>query len=254
MAGNSAIGGDWNIAGQESDKGRNKANRELNLEPSKENLKSKIENCKELGRKNSKANRGITEIVGNPGTGKTKLALWTGQRAVRILYLSINSSGIADLPPTVLFVKIRSFLHLRVFIAQEAKRLVKTAAIERIVIDSLESFLYTEEAPRREAGAIFRMVDNLRFLSYGLGVEVFITNNSYSSWNNEGVKIANSYIGLPWEYMVNTRFLVERERDCRTIRRVSATGKRVESIFFTIGEEPVEFNITDAGVEFVQPS
>jgi hypothetical protein len=208
---------------------------------------------------NISAGRGLTELVGEPGAGKTKLALWDKRGAVRTLYIAIDSSGISSLPPTVLFVKIKNIFQLKVYMAKEIKKIVKEKSIERLVLDSLESFLCTEESPRKESGSIFRIVETLRYLCFVLGVDVYVINSSYGCWNNDGVRIANRYIGLPWEYMVNNRYLVERHSDYRTVRRVSAkcyiTEKVDENecgnIHALIGKDPVKFKITDYGIEFI---
>ena len=179
---------------------------------------------------------GITEFVGESGAGKTKLALGI-EKEVKTIYLSIDNSGTPPLSPNVIHFKIKTFIELKVFVAKELKRVAKVLEIKKIIIDGLENYLYTVEQPRKMANDIFRIIKVLRYLCFVKKIYVIVINSSYGKWNNEGVSIANRYFGLPWEYLINTRFLISRHSKHREVIELNSKEK------FT-------FFITDSGIEF----
>lgn len=178
---------------------------------------------------------GITEFVGEPGSGKTKLALEI-QKGIKTIYLSIDGSGTPPLSHNVIHFKIKSFLELKVFVAKELKRVVKILEIKKIIFDGLENYLYVVEQPRKMTNDIFRIIKVLRYLCFVKEIQVIVINSSYGKWNNEGVGIVNKYFGLPWEYLINTRYLVTRHLGYRSVMDV-------------ISKESFKFTISDSGIQ-----
>lgn len=179
---------------------------------------------------------GITEFVGESGSGKTKLALAIENR-LKSLYLSIDSSGTPPLSDNVIHIKIKTFLELKVFIARELKRVVHILKIEKIILDGLENYLYLYDRPRKMGNDIFRIIKILKYLCFIKKIHVIIINSSYGKWNSESVAIVNRYFGLPWEYMINRRYLVVKHSGYRTVENVDSS----EIYKFFIKDSDIEF-------------
>ncbi|ELA41522.1 uncharacterized protein VICG_01386 [Vittaforma corneae ATCC 50505] len=153
--------------------------------------------------------KGIIEIVGDSAVGKTALAIYI-KKELKTLYICSRISKKGWFPEHFIIERIDSFLGLKVFIAKDLKRIVNAQKIEKIILDGLEDYLYIIEKPRKHSNEIFRIVKILKYLYFAKNVSIIIINNSYGKWEVDGVRIANNYFGLPWEYMINARYLVSR--------------------------------------------
>ncbi len=197
---------------------------------------------------------GIVEFIGESGTGKTKLALGLNKDLIT-LYISIDSSGIPHLLPNVIPIKKRTFLELKIFLAKEIKRVVEVKRIKKIILDGFENYLYDEYQPRVHSDDIFRIIKIFKYLNYKKGIEIIVINSSNGKWENEGVKIINKYFGLPWEYMVNRRYLISR---CSNIRDRDVAYDNVRDGVREVRACGLEerlvgrFIITDTGIEEVE--
>lgn len=185
---------------------------------------------------------GISEFVGESGAGKTKLAL-SIEKDLKTLYLSIDSSGIPPLLSNVIPIRIKTFLELKIFMAQEIKRAVKALEIKKIILDGLENYLYGTEQPRKESNDIFRIIKVLKYLCFVKGIRIIVINGSYGQWSNDNVKIANKYFGLPWEYMINSRFLITRHNNYRTVCEIKESSSGSCELF--------KFKLCDFTIEII---
>lgn len=164
--------------------------------------------------------RGITEIVGDCGVGKTILALSVNQH-VNTIYISSTLFRHSFVPDSVILRRIGSFLEFKTFVASELKILAKSFGARKVIIDGLENYLYVFEKPRKMAGDIFRIVSVLRRLCFREKVDVIVINNRYGSWIVDGTQITNKYFGLPWDYLVNCRYLVTKHSGTRSVELIS---------------------------------
>ncbi|KAI4292862.1 hypothetical protein PAPHI01_2136 [Pancytospora philotis] len=192
---------------------------------------------------------GITEIVGEPAVGKTALVL-AACRKMRTLYISPSILCHRHVGAGFLIYRVDSLFKLNVFFARSGLHTVRMFAIDCIVIDGLDQYLYTEPQPRRLSSEVFRLAKMLKALAFGHGVAVVITNGFYSGWKIDSCTIYNRYLGLRWSYVANTRYRITRD---------SGGTRRIEQ---TLGGEcaPLYFKIADDGItavehdERVQPS
>lgn len=164
--------------------------------------------------------KGITEIVGDSAAGKTALAVYI-QRGLKTLYVCSRISKESWFPEHFTVKRIDSFLKLKVFVAKDLKRMVSDQKIEKIILDGLEDYLYDVEKPRKHSNEIFRIVKILKYLHFIKGVSIIIVNSSYGKWEVDSVRVTNNYFGLPWEYMINTRYLVFRILNQRWVNLIT---------------------------------
>lgn len=176
---------------------------------------------------------GIVEIVGEPGTGKTSLALFI-KKELKTLYISNHPANFIK-ENNVIPIRIDSFLKLKVFFTNELRCLVKAENVQKIILDGLEDFLYVFERPRMESGGIFLIMKILKELCFKSNIAVIVVNSSYSKFEVDGVYARNSYIGLPWEYMINRRYLILR----------SVNNQRIVSLVLGEGNFNKIFHIKD---------
>lgn len=181
--------------------------------------------------------KGIIEIVGDPGVGKTHLAIHL-QKNLKTLYISSRISKENWFPSNFLIRRIDSFLSFKIFIAKDIKKLVEEQKIEKIIINGLEDYLFEVETPKKHSNEIFKIIKVLKYLCFIKNVQIFIINSSHNKWKIEEITISNNYFGLPWEYLINQRYYVYRIANQRFIN------------FF--GNEILckKFNITNNGIEF----
>lgn len=165
--------------------------------------------------------RGITEIVGDCGTGKTILALSISQHASTI-YIAPTLLRHSFVPSTVILRRIGSFLEFRTFVASELKTLTRMFRAKNIIIDGLENYLHVFEQPRKMSGDIFRIMTVLKALCFKEGIGVIVINNHYGNWVVDGICISNKYFGLPWDYLVNRRYLVTKSYGVRNVSLISS--------------------------------
>lgn len=182
--------------------------------------------------------KGITEIIGESGIGKTHLA-FALKGDLKTLYISLYINNM-KLDENVTALRIDSFLKLKVFIAKELRKTVKEYGIEKIILDGLEDFLYVFKNPRLHSDSVFRIIKTLKKLHFLYGVVVIVINESYGSWEVDGLKIPNKYLGLPWEYMINQRYLLLRIHNQRMISLV--TGNKNIHKRFSIEKGAVNFH------------
>lgn len=164
--------------------------------------------------------RGVTEIVGDCGVGKTTLALSINQH-VNTIYVSSALIKHSCVPQSTVLRRIGSFLELKTFVASELTVLARSYKAKKIIIDDLESYLYVFEKPRKMTGDIFRIGTVLKRLCFKEKVDVIVINNHYKNWVVDGTHIMNKYFGLPWDYLVNCRYLVTKNCETRTVKLIS---------------------------------
>lgn len=179
---------------------------------------------------------GVTEIIGAPGAGKTALALHAAH-GLQTLYISSVALGRRAVPPRCLIGRLDTFLKLRIFIANDAARLVQAYALECIIIDGLDAFLHTVRKPRRLSGDVFRIVKTLKRLCFEHGTRVIITNDYYGGWRTDGCDIHNWYLGLRWCYAANSRYFVVRSEQGH--RRI--TGSNGSTAGFVITNSGIAY-------------
>lgn len=155
---------------------------------------------------------GITEIVGEPASGKTSVVLSLCYR-LRTLYISPSILRHRNVGPGFLIRRIDSLLKLNVFFAEEGPCAIRDFEIDCVVIDGLDRYLYTELRPRQFSSEIFRLTKILRYLAFDWGVKVIVTNGYYSSWRVGTCTIFNRYLGLRWSYVATVRYRVLRRHD-----------------------------------------
>lgn len=133
-------------------------------------------------------------------------------------------------------------MRLKAFFEREIRGIVKEHGFEKIILDGLEDYLYVFEKPRMHTEEVFRIVRLLKYFYMVKGIAIVIVNSSYGKWNIEGIRITNSYFGLPWEYMIDRRYVISRENGKRRIRLV--TGDIERSWDFIISESKAYFETT----------
>lgn len=191
---------------------------------------------------------GLTEIVGDPGAGKTSLAVHL-HRTLKTLYITSKISHPRWFPAGFIIQRIDTFLKLKAYVLNDLEPLVKKEKIEKIILDGLDEYFYVIEAPRRLSNEVFQIIRILRHLSLVGGVVVFIVNGTRTKWPVCGVHISNSYFGLPWEYLISRRYVVGRTAGQRWVK--NEEGK--ERVFRLYGREDEghKFYIDDRGVHFI---
>lgn len=175
-------------------------------------------------------NRGINEIIGESGAGKTALAIYISN-GKKTLYISSRMSKERWFPQEFIIKRIDSFLKLRVFITSELRGVTKEFNIECIIIDDLEDYLYSFKKPWWFASEIFNIVRILKDLSFNDAIQVIVVNNRYDGLRVENAKILNSYFGIRWEYMINSRYTVSRRFGQRVVNIQGESGDKAERNF-----------------------
>lgn len=184
---------------------------------------------------------GVTEIIGESGVGKSILAL-SLEDHLKTLYITLHSRNTIKDRENVTIYRIGSFMRLKAFFEREIRGIVKEHGFEKIILDGLEDYLYVFEKPRMHTEEVFRIVRLLKYFYMVKGIAIVIVNSSYGKWNIEGIRITNSYFGLPWEYMIDRRYVISRENGKRRIRLV--TGDIERSWDFIISESKAYFETT----------
>ncbi len=193
---------------------------------------NRLEKCREL------EINGITEIIGDSGVGKTHIAIHI-KKELKTLYISSKISKKRWFPDNYVIESLNSFLEFKVFVAKELKNTVKEKKIEKIVIDGLEDYLFIIDNPRKHSNEIFRIIKVLKYLYFMKKIFIIIINSSNRKWMIDDVEIVNNYFGLPWEYMINTRYLVTKIADQRWVSLVS--GRKDVHRRFYIDDDGIKF-------------
>ena len=97
----------------------------------------------------------------------------------------------------------------------------------------------------------------LKYLSFIKKVQIIVINSSNGLWMNEGVKIVNKYIGLPWEYMISRRYLINKHNEYGKLERNITLIERNDTnngsdIDDSTQIEDSKFIITDSGIEIIK--
>ena len=179
---------------------------------------------------------GIVEIVGHHSSGRTALALYAA-RNYRTLYVSCSILRHRAVPESLYAQRIRTFTELTVFVSRRIRLLASRLSIECVIIDGLDEFFYTFLAPRKLALELAHIAKNLRNLYFVHRIKVIVVNCLYTGWTVDHCTIFNPYLGLRWNYVANSRYLVSKEQDGFRLSRMdgSAFARR-------------HFRITEAGV------
>ncbi|KAL6122070.1 hypothetical protein NUSPORA_00918 [Nucleospora cyclopteri] len=186
---------------------------------------------------------GLTEIVGLPGVGKTKLIC----KCVENYCCIYITNGIVDfaVPENFLIKRINSFLELQSFILKKLETLIILCKNKNkepdtfIVIDGLDRFLYTVEHPRFQASEITKIVQCLKFFIIKYKIKVIIINNFFnnSSWTERKL-LYNKYLGYSWCYQPNIKFIIIKKTDNCEILNIK-------------GEIIKKFKIINNQIEFI---
>lgn len=182
--------------------------------------------------------RGITEFVGESGSGKSILALSLAKEK-NTIYISQAQFKFKFLPPSIIVKQIDTFLNLKIFIYNELRKLARTCKIEQIILDGLEDYLFTITKPLSQYFDIFKIVVVLKNLCFNNKVDVIVINSSYKKLNYLS-KVTSWYLGLQWEYLINSRYVIRKRDHNRIAERV-------------LGGEVLRFNfvIDDFGAHFI---
>jgi len=164
--------------------------------------------------------KGITELVGECGAGKSILAL-SIEKDAKTLYISQTQIKFSFILSSVVLKRIDSFFKLKIFVFCELNSIVKSFGFKKIILDGLEDFLYVFERPRKLSNDIFRIVTSLKRLYFKDQINILIINSHYKDWSIENTTVSNRYFGLPWEYLINHRYLITRAGGKRYIELVS---------------------------------
>lgn len=189
--------------------------------------------------------RGISELCGRRGSGRTNLALSESCRH-NTLYMSSSP------------FPIRRYLQMRAHAGVHGKKLlvaephaardlwflvrhklgkcVADEAVELVVVDSLDHLLQTEERRKELYEMLVETVRVFKNLVHAHGIRVLILN----SWQPSRKTGAGEWsLGLSWSYLVNTRILVRR----------TPGGRVCETLISVAGDRPSRcFVINDTGV------
>lgn len=180
---------------------------------------------------------GVTEIVGEPGVGKSIFALslcnyFSDGDNLNTIYLSHNQIKFKKIPQNVIIKRIETLLDLRICVTHEIEYLMKQFKIKLIVIDDFEDYLYVQDSPRKQANEIFQIIRILKKLCFVKGSNIVIINKTYkySDVIKLDIEVKNRYFGLPWEYLINSRYIFRKIDDCRIIEAFNINKKYVFTI------------------------
>lgn len=184
--------------------------------------------------------KGITEIVGECGAGKSILAL-SIEKDAKTLYISQTQIKFSFIPSSVVLKRIDSFFKLKIFVFCELNSIVKSFGFKKIILDGLEDFLYVFERPRKLSNDIFRIVTSLKKLYFKDQINILIINSHYKDWSIENTTVSNRYFGLPWEYLINYRYLITK-----------AGGKRYIELVCSKANYKSQFYIDNIGAHYLE--
>lgn len=192
--------------------------------------------------------RGISELCGRKGSGRTNLALYESCMH-NTLYISSVSFPIrrylqmrmhaSACDKKLLVAEPHSTRDLWFLVRHKLSECVADEAVELVVVDSLDHLLQTEERRKELYEMLVEIVRVLKNLVHARGIRVLILN----SWQpSRKVGAGEWSLGLSWSYLVNTRILVRR-----------TPGRRVcETLISVTGDKPSWcFVINDTGVVFL---
>lgn len=187
---------------------------------------------------------GITEIIGDNGVGKSIFAIslckkFRGMNECNTIYITNNQIKFHFFPDCVIYKKIDTFIQLKILLTNEITVMIKKYPIKLIIIDGFEDFLYIHEKPRTLYNCIFNIANSLQKLYFLQGINIVVINNYYSTRKNywplyDIFQNSNPYLGLPWDYQVNYRYLITKTMGEREITRIMGKGT-FKSKFFIDG-------------------
>lgn len=164
---------------------------------------------------------GIVEIVGESGVGKSLFALslckyFINDDELNTVYLSHNIIKFKNIPKNVMLKKINSLTDLIICLKAE----ILNFRIKLLIIDDLEDYLYLYKTPRKYSNEIFQIIRILKKLYFFNNINIVIINESYKINNTiTDIEIKNFYFGLPWEYLINMRYIVKKVDGYRIIEQ-----------------------------------
>ncbi|KAI5151429.1 hypothetical protein ENBRE01_2134 [Enteropsectra breve] len=182
---------------------------------------------------------GITEITGRPGTGKTAIALDLCKN-ISTLYIATNILKHTQIPAEFVHKRFDNFYELYAFIKLRLPLLAKYSNMQAIIIDGLDTFLYTERHPRKFSDEICTIARILKDMCFMMNIKVIVVNNTYTEWAVDHYVVNNKYLGLRWCYTVNTKYILERHGAVRQILKISE-NKPVRTVQFKIYANGIEY-------------
>lgn len=191
--------------------------------------------------------KGISELCGRKGSGRTNLAL-SESCMHNTLYISSAPFPIRRYlqmrmhartrEKKLLIVEPRSARDLWFLVRYKLSECVADEAVELVVVDSLDHLLQAEERRKELYEMLVEVVRVFKNLVHAHRIRVLVLN----SWQPSRKTGAGEWSpGLSWSYLVNTRILVRRTpcgRVCETL--ISVVGDRAMR-FFVIDDTGVVF-------------
>lgn len=152
---------------------------------------------------------GITEILGEPGAGKTNFVLSQVNKYNTIIITNrLYCKDICDFNK-VYIVKLVSFLDLRVFVLKRLRRIVQLLEAECIIFDSFDAFLYTERSPREYSKEIEAILKDLRRFTFKHKCKIVVVNNLVEKTSKD-FTFYSKYLGYNWLYAANAKYILRK--------------------------------------------
>nr|CAD7599817.1 unnamed protein product [Timema genevievae] len=227
--------------------------------------------------------RGITELAGESGSGKTQLCL---QMCLSVQYPEINGGlgagsvyiNTEDIFPSrrlhQLIQKFPSRFHSEdtsiqfgnnIFIehiADVLPQLLAQKSVGLIVVDSIAGVFRADFEPRDSVsrakemravgGQLHRLAEEFRVAIICVNQVTTVINNERSAGDNTGRKTVAA-LGLAWANMVTTRLQISRTNRSVTDAKGTSMPVRMLEIIFSPDKPPrsCHFVVTEAGVSAV---
>lgn len=200
--------------------------------------------------------KGISELCGRKGSGRTNLAI--SQSCLHnTLYISsapfpikryLQMQGHAGARDKKLLVaEPHSARDLWFLVKHKLGGCVVDEEVELVVVDSLDHLLHIEARRKELYEMLVDIVKVFKNLVHAHGLRVLILN----SWQLSRKTGSGGWsLGLSWSYLINTRILVKKTpggRVCETL--ISVTGAR-PSRSFVINDSGVVFLSEEARGDF----
>ncbi|ORD96146.1 hypothetical protein HERIO_1891 [Hepatospora eriocheir] len=104
------------------------------------------------------------------------------------------------------FIKNRSFEELKIFILTKLEKIISEYSIECVVIENIDSYLYTEENLESKRSDINLIVKKLKNIINKYQTEAIVSTLYIKGYEIEGIFI-NRYLGYKWCYLRNEFYL-----------------------------------------------
>lgn len=156
---------------------------------------------------------GITEVMGEPGVGKTNFILSQIKQENTLYITNRNVPSQIGCLKLLWILRVNTFFEFRIFMTKQLSYLINLYSFKCIVVDSFDAFLYTENKPREKRKDVTNIIQCMRNIIFKHKSKVIIVNNLFNNKDifDSNFLLYNKYFGYKWLYYANKKFIIRKK-------------------------------------------